>query len=437
MRLRELFRQKLGNAEIIPSAEVKISLMRKLAFHEFLRFNIARFNIYYVGVVIVAGITASMILSHVKNLTPQVTELGIPAKYVEKAEVLNSDSSAKPVQHEKSITEKKVTVRQINSKVLNREESFKGDNKEQSQEKPEKEIVSTSASGGTLSKKDLFSQSSPDNSKLKSGLASDKAMFVASVTRGCTPLDVKFYNGSESFDSCRWSFGDGGYSGKINPEWIFDLDGDYKVELTIFKAGGSQETYSQVITVYPKPQARFETAPEKPILPDDEIRFFNYSSDAIHFSWDFGDGTKSELFEPRHKYANFGKYNLRLVATSDQGCSDSLVVLNAFSGSEYFIDFPNAFIPNAEGPTGGYYSSKSDETAQVFHPGFSGVSEYNLKIFSKIGILIFESNDISIGWDGYFKGKLCEPGVYIWKVRGKFRNGEPFIKMGDVTLLRN
>ena len=51
--------------------------------------------------------------------------------------------------------------------------------------------------------------------------------------------------------------------------------------------------------------------------------------------------------------------------------------------------------------------------------------------------MIFESNDINIGWDGYNKGELCEPGVYIWKVRGKFRNGEPFIKMGDVTLLKN
>ena len=32
------------------------------------------------------------------------------------------------------------------------------------------------------------------------------------------------------------------------------------------------------------------------------------------------------------------------------------------------------------------------------------------------------------------KDNYVNPGVYIWKVRGKFRNGEPFIKMGDVTL---
>ena len=128
---------------------------------------------------------------------------------------------------------------------------------------------------------------------------------------------------------------------------------------------------------------------------------------------------------------------LNLLVSSEYGCSDSLTVINAFSGSEYFIDFPNAFIPNTQGPSGGYYSSKSDEASQVFHPVSSGVSDYQLKIFSKLGMMIFESNDINIGWDGYFKGQLCDPGVYIWKVRGNFRNGEPFTKMGDVTLLKN
>jgi hypothetical protein len=50
---------------------------------------------------------------------------------------------------------------------------------------------------------------------------------------------------------------------------------------------------------------------------------------------------------------------------------------------------------------------------------------------------VFESNDVNIGWDGYYKGQFSDPGVYIWKVRGNFINGEPFTLMGDVTLLKN
>lgn len=107
------------------------------------------------------------------------------------------------------------------------------------------------------------------------------------------------------------------------------------------------------------------------------------------------------------------------------------------AGSGNYIKFPNVFFPNLNGPSGGYYSSFSDASATVFHPVSSGVSEYRLRIFSKSGILIFESDDINSGWDGYYKGQLCLQGVYIWNVNGRFINGEPFTMMGDLTLLKN
>jgi PKD repeat protein len=250
-------------------------------------------------------------------------------------------------------------------------------------------------------------------------------------------MKVRFHNKSSSYDSCRWTFGDGGYSDKKDPEWIFDVAGEYKVILIVYSDGGRVSSSLATVTVHPRPQAHFEISPAKAVLPNDEIRFMNYSINAVQFKWKFGDGTGSESFEPVHTYSKYANYNISLVVFSDWGCSDSLTVLNAFSDSKYFIEFPNAFIPNSQGPSGGYYSSKSDESAQVFHPSYSGVSDYQLKIFSKLGIVIFESSDISLGWDGYNKGQLCDPGVYIWKVRGRFRNGEPFIKMGDVTLLKN
>jgi PKD repeat protein len=234
-----------------------------------------------------------------------------------------------------------------------------------------------------------------------------------------------------------WSFGDGGSSSGREPEWIYDIEGDYKVILRVFGPEGLVTSASTTISVYPKPVARFEITPEKVVLPDEVVHFQNYSTGAVSFIWSFGDGNRSEQFEPMHKYDKFGNYNVLLKVFSEYGCSDSLIVYNAFSGSAYFIEFPNAFIPNPGGPSGGLYSTKSDETGQVFHPSYSGVSDYQLKIFSKLGILIFETNDINIGWDGYYKGQLANSGVYIWKVRGNFINGEPFTKMGDVTLLKN
>jgi PKD repeat protein len=220
-----------------------------------------------------------------------------------------------------------------------------------------------------------------------------------------------------------------------DPEWIFDVEGEYKVSVKLYCSDGRVNYSSAIITVYPRPVAHFEFYPADATVPDDEIRFLNYSSNSTRFRWSFGDGSESEMFEPSHTYKEYGNYSVRLVAISEYGCSDSVTIANAYSASKYYIEFPNAFIPNGQGPTGGFYSTKSDEAAQIFHPSFFGVADYQLKIFSKRGVLIFESSDVSLGWDGYNDGQLCESGVYVWKVRGKFRNGEPFIKMGDVTLL--
>jgi hypothetical protein len=54
--LEELFREKLEYADVGPDSSVRTNLLRKLERKEFLRFNINRFNIYYIGGLIVTGI---------------------------------------------------------------------------------------------------------------------------------------------------------------------------------------------------------------------------------------------------------------------------------------------------------------------------------------------------------------------------------------------
>ena len=435
MSIRELFRQKLENAEIIPDASVSSKLMQKLARREFLRFNPSRFNIYYLGGILIIAVT-TIVLSSRAGDSDKLPNPDISNKPGKTVNIENSDIPVNQnvIQKEETVKEKVSGSKQ--NKPISRSEIGTVKEPAQNIESRENITVTHNEVTSSLAKDGLFTDSSIDKNKLRSKLNRKEVFFEWSESKGCAPLKIQFKNKLTDFDSCRWTFGDGGTSTSKNTEWLFDVEGEYKVILKVFSSNAIETTLSTLITVYPKPLARFEISPDKVVLPNDEIHFINYSVDAVKFKWDFGDGSSSEQLEPYHKYTKFGKYNVGLVVTSEYGCSDSLVVLNAFTGLEYFIDFPNAFMPNMEGPTGGLYSLKSDETAQVFHPTFSGVSEYQLKIFSKLGQLIFESSDVNIGWDGYFKGQLSNPGVYIWKVRGNFRNGEPFIKMGDVTLLR-
>jgi PKD repeat protein len=437
MSVRELYRRKLRNDEVTPDASVRSKLMKAQDRKEFLRFNPARLNVYYIGAILVALVGSVIIFSHKTNSSGQITSLTTSNKTSNIGLDKNLKTSGELFEIKSSDTLIIKSNEAVKLKTVVPKKSVPVKSSIQKNSLPAKNSVTQTNVNELIAKKDIFTGITVEKNKLQSGLKMQDVLFEVSAKEGCAPLNLSFYSKTNSTDSCRWTFGDGGYSNEKNPKWIFDVEGEYKVVLNVYSYDSIKATSSVIITVYPKPLARFEIYPDKPILPKDEIRFFNYSTNAISFDWDFGDGDSSDLFEPMHKYFKYGNYNVRLVATSGFGCSDSTTVINAFSDSEYFINFPNAFIPNAQGPTGGYYSAKSDEASQVFHPVSSGVSDYQLKIFSRLGILIFESTDINIGWDGYFKGQFSEPGVYIWKVRGSFRNGEPFIKTGDVTLFRN
>jgi PKD repeat protein len=429
--LKELFRHKLENAEVTPSAEAGAKLMSRLARREFLRFNPTRINIWYAGIFAVAGTVLALVLS---NHKAESRSIAVPPVQTEQAAAvisqnpvaekvqLKSEPGAKSTSSSLKVTGK--TIKAEAGKII----------------KPAgKELTAENNTGGThtsVNEANLIKGAIVDN-KPVSGLNHKYiSLSAASVSEGCTPLRVSFKNLSTVYDSCCWTFGDGGSSVEKNPVWIYDVPGEYKVTLTIIGSGGQVSASSLNVTVHGHPDARFEFTPVNAVLPSDEISFHNYSGDAVGYRWDFGDGTSSELFEPTHSYSKAGKFTVKMVAVNDFGCSDSVMVKNAFAGTGNYINFPNAFVPNLNGPLNGTYSQKIDETAQVFHPVSSGVSEYQLKIFSRRGILIFESNDVNIGWDGYLNGQLCEAGVYIWKARGTFLNGETFTRMGDVTLLK-
>jgi len=436
--LRELFRQKLENAEVIPSASAETLLMRRLGRREFLRFNPSRFNIWYIGGIVGTGILLAILLSSGPDSTEKIKpEEPSGRTIIDKSSDSADITAEKPAIPDNVEAEKRIRDRDTAVAADIRSERETTDNSKNSTLTGRNEIIPSAGVTGTVPDKDLFRETASVKDKLQGTIQPVEDLIETSATDGCAPLKVKFRNKAGSYDACRWTFGEGIYSDESDPERIFDIEGEYKVTLSVFEAGKLRSVSDVTITVHPKPKARFEISPENAVIPNDIIRFVNYSSGAVKYLWDFGDGNGSEAYEPQHAYEKFGKYNVRLVVYSEFGCSDSLVVMNAFAGSGYFINFPNAFIPNPTGPSGGNYSAKSDEAAQIFHPVHSGVAEYQLRIYSKLGLMIFESNDVNIGWDGYFKGHLSESGVYIWRVSGKFINGEPFTKMGDVTLLRN
>ena len=255
-------------------------------------------------------------------------------------------------------------------------------------------------------------------------------------TLGCPPLRVQFYNNSVDATNFLWDFGDGNISTEKEPVHTYYSTGDYTVKLTAEGAGGIVESDDVVVTVFEVPYADFEVRPIKVKLPE-TVSFINKSEGAIYYLWDFGDGNTSTEHSVQYLYQEPGTYDVTLQVENDKGCTDERIIRSAvLAEAAGEIDFPNAFTPNPNGPNGGQYTS-GDPDNYVFYPFVQeGIIEYNLKIFTRWGELIFESKDVNIGWDGYYRGKLCASGVYIWKVVCKYSNGTLETHTGDVTLFR-
>lgn len=248
---------------------------------------------------------------------------------------------------------------------------------------------------------------------------------------GCGPLTVQFISKAKYVEpgTLLWDFGDNSTSksSETNPTYTYYEPGEYTVTLSGSNAIGitASETKSYIINVYDNPRANFRVRQRMPIYMPDSVIFINESRGAVSYIWDFGDGTTSTEFEPKHAYTKAGEYTIKLIAINDLGCADTLVRVSEIEIENQFeVKIPNVFTPNG------------DQNNDIFLPLIQGAVEYNLLIFNRWGELLFESNSPEIGWDGYYKGVMSPPDAYIYKLEVKFENGERTTKHGDVTLLR-
>ena len=262
---------------------------------------------------------------------------------------------------------------------------------------------------------------------------------IASPDSGCTALSVNFplINNAVNY---QWNFGDGNFSSSANATNVFYnttlTDKTYTVQLIGTDGYGCKDTSYKNIKVFTRPTAQFQANPTTMFVPIGSVNCTNLSAGAISYLWDFGDSNSSTAVNPSHSYSIPGEFQITLIATSANGCKDTFALPSKIIAVlESDIDVPNAFSPNPNGGNGGVFNDK-DISNDVFHPVIKGVDKYELNIFSRWGELLFVSEDVNIGWDGYYKGKLCTQDVYIWKINATTIDGKKINKTGDLLLLR-
>ena len=271
------------------------------------------------------------------------------------------------------------------------------------------------------------------------------ANFTATPLAACFPSDITVTENTATGDLMEWRVVDsnGRVAATSNanlPVFQISNPGKYSIFLKTSSSFTGQEAKTQQdnFEIYPVPVASFDARPTLLYVPDTELVTYNFTTGATDYLWDFGDNGTSTEEEPTYLYKIEGAYDLTLIAMNDHGdgvvCSDTLSrKITAKQGGVTKV--PNAFTPNPNGPNGGVSGNGSFN--DVFLPYVKGVEEFNMQIYDRWGNLIFESNNSTIGWDGYDRnGRLMQSGVFVYKLTLRLSDGQRTTQIGDITMIR-
>ncbi|MES2286585.1 MAG: gliding motility-associated C-terminal domain-containing protein [Bacteroidota bacterium] len=113
-----------------------------------------------------------------------------------------------------------------------------------------------------------------------------------------------------------------------------------------------------------------------------------------------------------------------VTGTNESGCSggDTIDIFVTQGGEVLYI--PNSFTPN------------DNKLNDLFYAYGTSLRIFDLQIYDRWGELIFRTNDIKQGWDGKYKGKMVEGGVYVYTVSCEWLSGVEAYRNGIVTVLR-
>jgi gliding motility-associated-like protein len=203
-----------------------------------------------------------------------------------------------------------------------------------------------------------------------------------------------------------WDFGGQGASTLQNPSNVYQNAGNYQVTLVATSGSGCTGSAVTLVTVPNRPNASFYYNTTPGFNVGASVSFLDSSSNAIYYSWFFGDGNSSTEINPTNIYFSNGTFNVTHVVSDDIGCSDTAkatVIITSVS-NEITQLIPNAISPNGDG--------KNDEWKLPFvdllYPKAA------VEIYNVWGQKVFESEGYKSPWNGTFKGELLPMGNYYY-----------------------
>lgn len=151
-----------------------------------------------------------------------------------------------------------------------------------------------------------------------------------SFNNSCLYDSILFTNNStvdlpSVFQTYDWDFGDGNISNANSPYHTYTNHGIYSVKLIGTTQFGCQDSLEQNITVHSVPAADFTFTND---CYNELANFTDQSTIAngtiTNWLWNFGDGVTGNLDDESHLYSLGGDFQVELVVTSDNNCTDTI-----------------------------------------------------------------------------------------------------------------
>jgi gliding motility-associated-like protein len=247
---------------------------------------------------------------------------------------------------------------------------------------------------------------------------------------------------TSGISSISWNFGDivsgaSNTAAGFNVNHTFSQIGNYNVQAILTNACGIDTLFFNDLQILkcninpPPCIASFLVRDSCATNPSQLNIITNSNINSV--TWNFGDAESgvsntSFLFNPTHQFTSEG--NFTITATVELSCGNYIATQNVqifecdtarIGLNEIFV--PEAFSPNSDG-----------NNDKVFVRG--SIKEFTFSVFNRWGELVFKTKNQTEGWDGSFRGKELDAGVFVYYLIGVDNAGNSINNKGNITLVK-
>ncbi|MBL4669657.1 MAG: gliding motility-associated C-terminal domain-containing protein, partial [Flavobacteriales bacterium] len=245
--------------------------------------------------------------------------------------------------------------------------------------------------------------------------------YTVSDTILCEGDCISFTDQSIGATSWEWTFNNGSPSTSIdqNPTNIcFNTPGNHIIEQIVSNGNGADTTTS-IVVVHPTPT--ISAGPNVTIELGNSVTLNATGSDGTYNwippTWLDCPTCPNPTSTPEETIT----YTVTVVDTNGCSISDDVTIIVNFDN---VIWVANVFSPNG------------DDFNDILFVRGKGIANFQFFVYDRWGEKVFETQDLDKGWNGTFRGKKMNNGVFVYYLKATFIDGAETSQKGDITLIR-